>query len=349
MFLLAVSFATGKMQAQAPRSGGGPAQIPPAVYSRLFREVVNMEARADRLASDGQPDASVRHYHQLWLGLAPDQESELKQVAAGWSRQNAPLATQAASARNELRRLQHESSGASPDSERSALAATASQQLALVQSARGSLADVFGPARMAYFESILRRYAVSKISKAPLPRENCAADCPMPTGENAPGTWWDDGGVVGAYFIVQLVGPAGASFTGRAVQEVLGQEADGCHATYPGAGLPLVPKPTPGVWVVSDYNILQNTDGIELGTYWANGYTAYMWALLVASGQPQNLPYTTCAISNTQQMQIDSNCNLEAPAWASYTTNNLQWTIWPDFWQFCTTRGAAAVCGGGWH
>jgi hypothetical protein len=176
----------------------------------------------------------------------------------------------------------------------------------------------------------------------------------MPTGENAPGTWWDGGGEVGANFTVQLAGPAGANFASRLVQEQLSPETDGCHAAYPQAGLDPVPNPTPGAWVVQNSsNILDRTDGILLGTDWANGYTAYMWALLVASGQPQNLPYTACAIYSTQQMQIDSNCmianGLDTPTWATYTTNNLQWTIWPAFWWFCTTRGVAQpVCAGGW-
>jgi hypothetical protein len=80
IMFLAVAASPGKAQVAAPS-----AQVPVGVYERLFREVVSNETRADRLSAKGEPDASIRHHHQLWLGLTSDQESLLKQVASDWS------------------------------------------------------------------------------------------------------------------------------------------------------------------------------------------------------------------------------------------------------------------------
>jgi hypothetical protein len=137
MFLMAVASAPWIVQAQAPGSGERTAQFPAAIYSRLFREVVNFEARADRLAARGQSDAAVRHHHQLWLGLTSEQEAELKRVAADWASQNAPLDAQAGYARTALQRLRRESPSVAAAAQEQGLAAIAAQQVALVQSEKG--------------------------------------------------------------------------------------------------------------------------------------------------------------------------------------------------------------------
>jgi hypothetical protein len=127
MFLLAGSFVPGIVQAQAPGPGGRSAQFPAAIYSRLFREVVNFEAKADRLAARGQSDAAIRHHHQLWLGLTPEQEAELKRVAADWARQDAPLDTQAGYTRTVLRGPQRESPSPDVAAQEQGLAAISGQ------------------------------------------------------------------------------------------------------------------------------------------------------------------------------------------------------------------------------
>jgi hypothetical protein len=140
VFLVTFAFAPGTGIAQSPAPVGRSTRVPAAIYSRLFREVVDLEARADRLAANGQPDAALRHHHQLWLELTAEQERQLKQVAMSWARQNAPLDVQAGDARGSLERLRSEPAGPAAGAQDAGLRAIAGQQVALVESARQALA-----------------------------------------------------------------------------------------------------------------------------------------------------------------------------------------------------------------
>jgi hypothetical protein len=186
MFLLAVSLVPGKVQAQAWASAGRSTQVPAAVYSRLFREVVDLQARADRLAANGQPSASIRH-RQLRLGLTSEQETQLKQVATDWAQQCAPLDVEAASARTELQRLRRESSGAAVAAQAADLRGIAALQVALAQSGRDALAGAFGSEAFASFESALKGYrphpdpmlGAAKIQR--MEPHDCSGSNPAPT------------------------------------------------------------------------------------------------------------------------------------------------------------------------
>jgi len=218
----------------------------------------------------------------------------------------------------------------------------------VAQSARSSLAKAFGPAGFAHFENILRRYAVSgNLLRAAL--EPCM-DCPTPTGESSTGQMQMYSGTLGAAFTVTLSGPAGVSFYDRIVREQLSGTIDGCYAAYPQAGLTPVPSSAPGnPWPVDPNNVMIGADYVGLDLYWVNGYTQYLSGVLAASGNPALLPFLTCAVSISQQMQINGNCDLPPSDWQNYQQNDIRWTIWPAYWLFCTQRGSTTVCGGNWN
>lgn len=144
MLVLALAAAPGRVQAQASTSARRSTQIPAAVYERLFREVVNAEATADRLAAKGEPTAPAGGRYRLALGLTPAQETKLEQVAADWSSKNASLETQAGTAREALRGLQRDSPTATIAAQRAVLMKAVAQQVALAQLARETLAGDLG-------------------------------------------------------------------------------------------------------------------------------------------------------------------------------------------------------------
>ena len=147
MLVLALAFAPGRVAAQASASSGRSTQVPAAVYERLFREVVNSEARADRLAAKGEPTAPAGGRYRLALSLTPGQETKLEQVAADWSRENASLETQAGQAREALRGLRPDSPTATTAAQRAVLMKVVAQQVALAQSGREMLAETLAPTR----------------------------------------------------------------------------------------------------------------------------------------------------------------------------------------------------------
>jgi hypothetical protein len=348
---LAVTFVPGIAQAQAPGLGERAAQFPVAIYSRLFREVVNLDARADRLAARGESDAAVRHHHKLWLGLTPEQEAELKQAAADWTRQNAPLETQAGYARAILRRLRQESPKAAVAAQEQGLAAITAQQIALTQSARSSLANTFGPAQFAYFESTLRRYAVSEAAVPLRPMENCDQVCPLPTGEKSyliPGVP-PPNGYLGGVFSAQLA-PNDVNFNGLQVYESFPDtNNDECFARYPLAGLPEVTQLSAGnPWTVggasSGFNPAPDyygADAVALSPDFENLYAEAM------AQDPDSTGF--CTISGQQHMSITDTCS--GDGLYEYDVHSIVFTISgpPNNTNTCAQRGdganAAYGCG----
>ena len=313
VFLLAVAFASGVVRAQAPRGGERSTSVPAAVYSRLFREVVNFEAKADRLAAQGRSDAAVRHHHQIWLGLATEQEAELKQVAADWARQNASLDVQASSARSTLQRLRRESSGAVPSQE-VGLAAIAAQEVALAQSARDSLASAFGLGRFAYFESVLRRYASTAVQSTASPRDSldCAAPCQWPTGESSSYVDAEDchpGGYCAAF--KATLSPAAATtsdgvrlsaYNARQVTENANMTPDTCYFTgskYLQINASTITKTADVGYDGAYFDYVGNPD-----SGWVN---YYQWAMYIGQA-----PYDICGQGAAQTIQING-CTTEPP------------------------------------
>jgi hypothetical protein len=298
--------------------------------------VVNLEATADRLAARGGSDAAVRRHHRLWLGLTSEQAAQLKQVATDWARQNASLDIQAGSARLALQRARRESPSAAVTPEEQQLGAIAAQQIALVRSARATLASAFGPAGFAYFESILRRYAVSRVA-APQPLAACAQQCVFPTGESsqldATDDWATDFGTgprTGGEYEGVLNVPGGANLAGRSVDEGWGPTSDGCFASYGKlAGVAQFNFTADGPWAVGtkyqdNSALAQNHYGIDY--IWINSNSAYNYVyngILVATGYSGD---GDCTLSATQSMYIDD-CNGNTNYAAPYDSHLSGWTI----------------------
>ena len=324
VFLLAVTFAPGVVRAQAPQSSQRSTSVPAAVYSRLFREVVNFGAKADRLEAQGRSDASVRHHHQIWLRLTAGQEAELKQVAADWARQNASLDVQASAARSTLQRLRRESSSAVVASQERGLAAIAAQQVALAQSQRGALAKAFGPGAFAYFESVLRRYSVTPDSATSVSVRPLAA-CPncqeLPDGEetspNSPNWIWD-GVNFGGFYLVAVDG--GSEWADHNVYEDVGNANDLCFTMFENT-------PFAGATIgtgAGDYQAeaALNADGAYADRIGVTGGQGLYW---LAWYETATAAYSTlCGYTATQVMSIDGFCF--GPA-QDYKTNSLSFAI----------------------
>jgi len=331
MFLLAVASVPGVVRAQSPQSGQRSVSVPAAVYSRLFRQVVNFEAKADRLAAQGRSDTSVRHHHQIWLGLTTKQEAELKQVAADWARQNAPLDVLASSARSTLQRLRRESPGTVPSQE-AGLAAIAAQQVALAQSGRDALANALGPGRFAYFESVLRRYASTAVrdTASPMDSLDCAAPCQWPTGESSSYYGLSDcgtGGYCGEFLAVlspPVMGPPNSAgvivsaYNTRQITEQADAWPDNCY--FKGSYYAQLPQTnftkTAIVGIDGYYDVVGQTIA-----GWVNYYQYMMYI-----GQA---PYDICGDVMQQTIQING-CTTEppqtyVPAPGQYLSYTLTW------------------------
>jgi hypothetical protein len=193
MLVLTLAFAPDRVHAQASTSASRSTQIPAAVYARLFREVLNAEAKADRLAPKGEPTAPAGGRYRLALSLTPDQETKLEEVAADWSHEDASLETQAGTARQALRGLPPDSPTATIAAQRAVLMKVVAQQVALAQSARETLAGDLGSDAFASFENHLRAYAprpgptlgAAKIQQMK-PREECESACAYPMNWQQP-------------------------------------------------------------------------------------------------------------------------------------------------------------------
>jgi hypothetical protein len=351
VFLLAAIVAPGIIRAQAQGSGQRSTQVPAAVYSRLFREVVNSEAQADRLVARGQSDAAVRHHHQIWLGLSSDQEAKLKQVAADWSSQNAPLDAQASYERKALQELRGARSTADVAAQTQELAAIAAQQVALVRSARKSLATGFGPARYAYFESLVRRFAAPKAPTAPRPRDCAEPACPAPGGETSQldttdnWTYFSDGSCcrTGGEYEGVLDATPSANFTGRWVDEDFGGADDGCYPLFgQAAGVNQFSFEPDGPWEVGtkyqdDSALARNHYGLDY--VWIDSWVAFQYLYI---GMAEVGVTASCSINAIQSLYADD-CN---DGWEPepYQSQPIGISITRSNTQVCATRASWPAC-----
>jgi len=364
---VSLSIAVGIGSAQAPPASVRSPEIPVGVYERLFREVVHAEVSADKLALRGQADGDVRHFHRLWLGLSTDQETTLKRVAADWHTRNAPLEAQAATARTSMREERQDSPGSGLTLQKQALAAVSSQQVALAQSGRASLAAAFGPARMAYFESILRRYTVSKISKVPRPRDCPPQQCQAPSGEtsqldqtfdyatgvpNLFGGPWFGGSYEG---VLNVLG--GTDFTDRTLGEGFGGTVDTCYTNYHATGVPQVvfsSQTQPGgamgaAWEVgtafqTSTPLAENHYGFDY-VYWVTGNVLSYIQGPMQQAARQGSTNPNCYVSATQSLYIDD-CSPGEINYngAPYQTQGLGFTITYNALTVCAVRNGISAC-----
>lgn len=58
------------------------------MYDSLFFRVTWLESLADRLAAEGKTDSAIRAAIRRELGLNPQEESALKEIARAWRTQN---------------------------------------------------------------------------------------------------------------------------------------------------------------------------------------------------------------------------------------------------------------------
>jgi hypothetical protein len=126
--------------------------VPLAAYENLFREILRSEKRADYLAQRGLPAEWVRHRYRFRLGLTPEHEARLKEIAESWSQDAAPLFARAKALREDIGRATAGSADAGLTAKADELSGIAAQQRALAQSARDSLAGTFGQAGFASLE-----------------------------------------------------------------------------------------------------------------------------------------------------------------------------------------------------
>jgi hypothetical protein len=129
------------------RTAPRPALPRHVVYSLLFRELVQFNARADELKL--KPDAYLRNYHRALFDLSPLHDSQLKAVARDCVAAIDALDEQAHAIKRQYR-------DTPPPADE--LAALEAKRKAAVLGAVDRLRSEFGPAQFVLFDADVRCY-----------------------------------------------------------------------------------------------------------------------------------------------------------------------------------------------
>jgi hypothetical protein len=290
------------------------------MYLRLFREIADLEARADAEEAKGVTPSKLRNYHQWRIGLSPVRGAQLRDAALEC-----------------LKGLKSEGlvdeRGGSPGGAR--VPGRAERIMERVGVGADSLAAAMGPAEFAYLDSLVRRYMATPTlgsrDQGPSagPGGALAIGSPLSTARltarcsTAPPTGCEDvpagefaasyGPLIPpyiAYFLPQLYASGGV-YDGYEVKEFLGPESDGCKMAYPDAGVDEATG-TAGwgsMWTIVNGQY-DSPDLVGVGGNWASGYS---WYLSVSD------PGNSCYETQSQEM------NIWCPKYTSYewysTTN----------------------------